>query len=86
MEMGLKENIVATIVDITSTLFAFVLGVHNSDFLYGLGYAALDAWLVIWQRNRITHWVSRAYFGVKYLARMKLNNGAYVGSVMWERT
>ncbi len=53
------ENLVATVVDVSSILFAYSLGVQQLGFTVGLGYAFLDAYLVVWQRRRLTR-VARA--------------------------
>ena len=54
-----SENVVATIVDITSILIAYRLGMDQYGIVSALGYAALDAYVVIWQRKRLTKWVHK---------------------------
>ena len=53
------ENLVATSVDILSISVAYQLGISQSGFLIGALYAVLDAYVVIWQRRRLTE-VARA--------------------------
>jgi hypothetical protein len=48
-----KDNIIASFVDFTSIVFAYKLGVAQLGIAAGLGYGVFDAWLVIWQRERI---------------------------------
>jgi hypothetical protein len=48
------ENLVATAVDILSISVAYQIGINQLGFLMGLLYAVLDAYLVIWQRRRLT--------------------------------
>lgn len=52
-----QENLVASVVDVGSILFAFSLGLHQFGFQVGLGYALFDAWVVIWQKKNITKFV-----------------------------
>ena len=48
-----KDNIIASIVDVASIVFAYKLGVSQLGLAAGLGYGVFDAWIVIWQRDRI---------------------------------
>jgi len=48
------ENLVATAVDMLSISVAYQLGINQSGFVVGFFYAVLDAYVVIWQRKRIT--------------------------------
>ena len=48
------ENLVATAVDLLSISVAYQLGINQSDFIVGALYAVLDAYVVIWQRRRLT--------------------------------
>jgi len=48
-----KDNIIASIVDVASIVFAYKLGVSQLGIAAGLGYGVFDAWIVIWQRERI---------------------------------
>ena len=53
------ENLVATIVDITSIMVAYRLGMDQYGIVSALGYAAFDAYIVIWQRKRLARWVHK---------------------------
>jgi fructose-specific phosphotransferase system IIC component len=48
------ENLVATAVDVLSLSVAYQLGINQSGFIIGVLYAVLDAYVVIWQRRRLT--------------------------------
>ncbi len=48
------ENLVATAVDMLSISVAYQLGISQSGFIIGALYAILDAYVVIWQRRRLT--------------------------------
>ena len=48
-----KDNIIASVVDVASIVFAYKLGVSQLGLAAGLGYGVFDAWIVIWQRDRI---------------------------------
>jgi hypothetical protein len=48
------ENLVATGVDMLSISVAYQLGISQSGFIIGFLYAILDAYVVIWQRRRLT--------------------------------
>ena len=48
------ENLVATAVDMLSLSVAYELGINQSGFIIGVVYAVLDAYVVIWQRRRLT--------------------------------
>jgi hypothetical protein len=61
------ENVVATAVDMLSISIAYQLGISQSGFVIGFLYAVLDAYVVIWQRRRltkllhlVTSWLSRS--------------------------
>lgn len=51
------ENAVASLVDVSSILFAYQIGVENFSILFGLMYAAFDAFLVVWMRKPIYRFV-----------------------------
>ena len=82
MREGLKENIVASVVDVGSILLAFNLGLHHADQWVGLAYGATDAWVVIWQRQRITRWISR--LGQTLRGRLTNEDRLHIGSILWE--
>ncbi len=48
------ENLVATAVDMLSMAVAYQLGISQSGFIIGALYAVLDAYVIIWQRRRLT--------------------------------
>jgi hypothetical protein len=48
------ENLVATAVDMLSISVAYQLGISQSGFIIGFLYAILDAYVIIWQRRRLT--------------------------------
>ncbi len=52
-----KDNIIASVVDVASIVFAYRLGVSQLGIAAGLGYGLFDAWIVIWQRDRIANGV-----------------------------
>lgn len=54
-----RENIVASVVDVASILFAYRLGVLQLGAWAGVAYGGFDAWLVVWQRRRISDYVHR---------------------------
>ena len=52
-----KDNLIASVVDVASIVFAYKLGVSQLGIAAGLGYGVFDAWIVIWQRDRIANGV-----------------------------
>jgi len=48
------ENAVASIVDVTSVMIAYTIGISQSSFLLGLAYAVFDAIIVVWMRKPIS--------------------------------
>ncbi|MDG6904924.1 MAG: hypothetical protein JRN20_03965 [Nitrososphaerota archaeon] len=88
MNDALKENMVASVVDMSSIMFAYSLGMRNMNLLFGLGYALFDAWIVIWQRKRITRLMSGVNSRLRRVSTGKeyqpLTSSIYVGSVLWE--
>ncbi len=54
-----RDNIVASAVDVMSILFAYRIGVSQLGPWAGFAYGAFDAWLVVWQRQRISDFVHR---------------------------
>ena len=48
------ENLVATAVDMLSISVAYQLDINQSGFIIGALYAVLDAYVIIWQRRRLT--------------------------------
>lgn len=53
MQSQTKDNIIASAVDIASILFAYRLGVSELGIGAGIAYGMFDAWVVVWQRQRI---------------------------------
>ncbi len=49
----------ASFVDVASILFAYRIGVSQLGPWAGFAYGAFDAWLVVWQRQRIADFVHR---------------------------
>ncbi len=82
MQEGLKENIVASLVDVASIFVAFNLGMHQMGQWVGLSYGAADAWVVIWQRQRITRWISRIGQGLR--GRLTNEDRLRVGPILWD--
>ena len=54
-----SENVVASVVDVASILFAYRLGMDHFGIAAALGYALFDAYLVIWQRKRFNNWIHK---------------------------
>lgn len=48
---------VASVVDVTSIMVAYTIGVTQSSFLLGLGYGIFDAIIVVWMRKPITKFI-----------------------------
>ncbi len=75
----------ATIVDVLSMMAAYSLGLRNENFLFGLGYAGFDAWLVIWQRNRIVAWMTNICSRFNKNSIAAKDSALYVGALLWEK-
>jgi hypothetical protein len=52
-----RENIVASFVDVGSIFIAYQIGVSQLGLAAGLAYGIFDAWLVVWQRERISNFI-----------------------------
>jgi hypothetical protein len=48
-----QDKLVASFVDLGSILLAYQIGMSQLGIWAGLGYGMFDAWIVIWQRDRI---------------------------------
>jgi hypothetical protein len=48
------ENAVASVVDVASVMIAYTIGVQQSTFLVGIGYAIFDAIIVVWMRKPLS--------------------------------
>jgi len=66
IEPKTKNNIIASVVDFTSIVFAYKLGVAQLGIAAGLGYGIFDAWLVIWQRERIAEGITTISSKLRY--------------------
>lgn len=59
---------VASVVDVTSVMVAYTIGITQANIFLGIGYAVFDAIIVVWMRKPITRFVRRvAGFGPKRL-------------------
>ena len=54
------ENTVATFVDVASMMLAYVVGIHQFNFFFGLAYAFFDALIVVWMRKPLSRLVRNA--------------------------
>lgn len=50
-----EDKIIASLVDVGSIFLAYQIGVSQLGLFAGLGYGLFDAWIVVWQRDRISH-------------------------------
>jgi len=55
-----RENIVASFIDVGSIFIAYQIGISQMGLLTGLVYGVFDAWIVVWQRERISNYVQSA--------------------------
>jgi hypothetical protein len=53
-----RENIIASAIDLLSIFVAYRIGVQELGLLTGLAYGMFDAWIVVWQRERISKAIS----------------------------
>jgi hypothetical protein len=60
-----KENIVASVVDVASLFVAYQLGVQQLGPIAGIGYGLFDAWIVVWQRERISSIIHKSAQSIK---------------------
>jgi hypothetical protein len=51
--------LVASVVDVTSVMVAYTIGIAQANILLGIGYAIFDAIIVVWMRKPITRFVRR---------------------------
>jgi hypothetical protein len=56
-DLEVFDNSVATLVDVSSILFAYQIGLHNFGWEVGIFYGFLDAFLVVWMRKPISRLV-----------------------------
>jgi len=62
-----QDNIVASVVDIGSIFLAYQIGVSQLGLFAGFAYGVFDAWIVVWQRERISNFIHRAETFVRRL-------------------
>ena len=55
-----EDKIVASLVDVCSIFLAYQIGLSQLGIVAGLGYGMFDAWIVVWQRERISNIIHRA--------------------------
>ncbi len=55
------ENTVASVVDITSVMIAYAIGVHQSSVFSGLAYGIFDAIIVVWMRKPLASLIFFAF-------------------------
>ena len=51
---------VASVVDVTSVMVAYTIGITQSSILLGLAYGIFDAIIVVWMRKPLSRLVRRA--------------------------
>jgi hypothetical protein len=61
-----RDNLIASVVDFTSIVFAYQLGLAQLGIAAGLAYGVFDAWIVIWQRERIANGITGISDRVRY--------------------
>jgi len=67
----LFENAVASVVDVASIMVAYTIGVQQSNFLLGVGYALFDALLVVWMRKPISRVVQVSFARLRGQPRIR---------------
>jgi hypothetical protein len=60
-----KDNIIASFIDIASILFAYNIGVSQLGLFAGLLYSGFDAWIVVWQRQRISYIARKVGYAIR---------------------
>ncbi len=50
---------VASVVDVTSIMVAYTIGITQSSILLGLAYGIFDAIIVVWMRKPLTRAIRR---------------------------
>jgi len=51
--------LVASVVDVTSVMVAYTIGITQSSILLGLAYGIFDAIIVVWMRKPLSRLVRR---------------------------
>ncbi|MGA2876352.1 MAG: hypothetical protein ABSE82_12535 [Nitrososphaerales archaeon] len=69
-----QDNIIASVVDVGSMFLAYQIGVSQLGLLAGLAYAMFDAWLVVWQRERISNLIHHAETFVRRVGLFRRRN------------
>lgn len=72
------ENAVASVVDITSVMIAYTIGIQQSSILLGLAYGVFDAIIVVWMRKPLTSAIS---FALQQRGRRVLKSDVYVADL-----
>jgi hypothetical protein len=67
----LFENAVASVVDVGSIMVAYTIGIRQSNFLLGVGYALFDALIVVWLRKPISGLIRGAFSTVSGRSRLR---------------
>jgi len=70
-----KDNIIASVVDVASIVFAYKLGVSQLGIAAGLGYGVFDAWIVIWQKDRIANGVRNFSYKIRDHSSFRRRDG-----------
>ena len=60
MQRQTRDNIIASFVDVGSIFLAYQIGVSQLGIVAGIAYGLFDAWLVVWQRERISNFIHLA--------------------------
>jgi hypothetical protein len=76
------ENLVATGVDMLSISVAYQLGINQSGLVVGFLYAVLDAYVVIWQRKRLTRLMHQVASGLSGFLNDVRQTKKTIGEVM----
>jgi hypothetical protein len=53
------DNTVASVVDVTSIMVAYTIGITQSSIFLGLAYGVFDAIIVVWMRKPISKVIRR---------------------------
>jgi hypothetical protein len=62
------------VVDVASIMIAYTIGVNQSNFFLGVGYAVFDAIIVVWLRKPISNLIRTA---VKPMRRPSIPSDSY---------
>jgi len=79
-----RENVAASIVDIISIGLAYNLGLHQLNWWVGMAYAGLDAYVVIWQKKRVTRLFAWVFGRIRESVLPHLaTDDRYLGRIRW---